>query len=334
MDNSEQINKPQTVIKPDKIANLSSVKYNAKNRIIEIKEDANPAEVINNLPVPPITNPINVYQILEQIGGAESGITSDIKGVSDEETLGIYEGNIREANDRIELFNKYISEGYKDFAILYKEGVEDNLTKSKAVEIIGNEGLEIKKITRTDVKLNGKDYDVVIESSLSDARNDLVDKRNKLTFLNANTGSQIVNQKVLFEKGGTIVGFNEDDIKEMLDTNDFSVIRILSEADRIFQDLRNGKSVDVFREADTGFLQRLNDLLRRYTNKLSREQFTRVLQYISEIIPIVDRNMARRISDQLSQEGLMEQELKVGPGNVNIQEPVEIKQPTGEPILR
>lgn len=319
MDNSEQINKPQMVINPDKISNLSDIKYKPENRIILLNQDVKDTrEAMNTFPSPSISNPMSVYETLERIVGIESGITQDIKGVSEEETLGIYEGNVEQASDRIELKNNNISYGYREFGILYKEGIEQDLTKEKAVEIIGNNGLEVRKITRADIKATGKDYNIIIESSLSEARSDFRDRRNKMTFINAYRGAEFVNQKSLFEKGGKMVNFEEEDIKEMLNTNDFSTMRILSEADRIFQDLRKGKKFEIFREADTGFLQRLNDLLTRYTNELDNKQYDRVINYIGTIMPIVDENMARMMFKEVPQEAM-----RVGAGKVEIEQPVE-----------
>jgi hypothetical protein len=327
IDNSEQTNKPQTIIKPDKIQNLHQLKYNEKSRYIQIDEDASPNEVVNALPVAPLQNAMNVYEMLEKIAQFESGITADVRGVSDEDVLGIYEGNLQQASDRIGLYNKNISDGYREFGILYKEGIDDNLTKPQAVEIMGAEGLEVKKITRKDVRPDGKDYDVVIESSSTDAKNDNIDKKNKLTFINAYKGSEDINQKVLFEKGANIVGFDEDDVKEMLNTQDFSIVRVLREADRIYQDLIKGREVELYNEADTGFQQRLLDLKIRNKNNITIEQDSRVENYMKEIMPIVERNMARRLSNKLAEQGQMEQEIKAG-GNLELQEPVEEGIPT------
>ena len=89
LDNSEQINRPQTAVNVDYVRNLAQVRYR-KDGYIEIEGNVDVNRVLQTRQTPPIQGPFMVYDKLEQIAEAESGVTSDMKGTSDEETLGIY----------------------------------------------------------------------------------------------------------------------------------------------------------------------------------------------------------------------------------------------------
>jgi hypothetical protein len=198
LDNSEQINRPQTAVNVDYVRNLAQVRYR-KDGYIEIEGNIDVNKVLQTRQTPPIEGPFKVYDKLEQIVETESGVTADVKGTSDEDTLGIYEGNLMQAGDRFGLLNKSYAEGYYRFAVLHKEGVMQDLKKKMAVQILGPMGLEIEMVSARDLKPFQNDYDILVESSIAEAQSNLADSKNKLTFLGSYKGDQTINQKVLYD---------------------------------------------------------------------------------------------------------------------------------------
>ena len=304
LDNSEQINKPQTAVNVDYVRNLAQVKYR-KDSYIEIEGNVDVNRVIQTRVTPALEAPIVVYDKLESIAQGESGVTADAKGTSDTETLGVYEGNLMQAGDRFGLLNKSYAEGYYRFAELHKEGVMQHMRKKTAVEILGPMGLEIEYVTNRDLKPYKEDYDIMVESSLAEAQSNLADSKNKLTFLGTYKGAPEVNQKVLFETQATISGIDEDTIKRLLDTSAYGEVQVLAEADETFQKLIGGEKVRLYKYANTAFMQRLVDLSDKYDHELTEKQHNAVFAYIEAIMPIVEKNMARSIADQVSKAGGM-----------------------------
>lgn len=304
LDNAEQINKPQTAVNVDYVRNLAQVKYR-KDSYIEIEGNVDVNRVIQTRVTPSIDTPMVVYDKLETIAQAESGVTAAAKGVSDEETLGIYEGNLMQAGDRFGLLNKSYAEGYYKFAELHKEGVMQHLKKKMAVEILGPMGLEIEYVTARKLKPYTEDYDILVESSIAEAQSNLADAKNKLTFLGTYKGDETINQKVLFETQATISGIDEDTIKRMLDTSDYGEVSILAEADETFQQLIKGEEVRYYKYANTAFMQRLVDLSDKYDHELTPAQHDAVFAYIEGIQPIVEKNMARDLADKAAKAGVM-----------------------------
>lgn len=302
LDNSEQINRPQTAVNVDYVRNLAQVRYR-KDGYIEIEGNVDVAKVLQTRQTPPIEGPFKVYDKLESILETESGVTAGVKGTSEEDTLGIYEGNLQQAGDRFGLLNKSYAEGYYRFAVLHKEGVMQDLKKKMAVQILGPMGLEIEMVSYRDLKPYQEDYDILVESSIAEAQSNLADKKNKLTFLSAYKGDQTINQKVLFETQASIAGVDDDTIKRLLDTSDYNAIEIVAQAEEAFQLILSGDTPPKYKDANTAFLQRLIDLSDKYDHELTPEQHDALFAYMEQIKPIVENNMARTISMNMAKAG-------------------------------
>jgi hypothetical protein len=304
LDNSEQINRPQTAVNVDYVRNLAQVRYR-KDGYIEIEGNIDVNKVLQTRQTPPIEGPFKVYDKLEQIVETESGVTADVKGTSDEDTLGIYEGNLMQAGDRFGLLNKSYAEGYYRFAVLHKEGVMQDLKKKMAVQILGPMGLEIEMVSARDLKPFQNDYDILVESSIAEAQSNLADSKNKLTFLGSYKGDQTINQKVLFETQAAIAGVDDDTVKRLLDTGDYNALEVVAQADEAFQLIIGGHKAPLYKDANTAFLQRLHDLSDKYDHELTTEQHSAIFSYIDQITPIVEKNAARSVVAESAKAGLI-----------------------------
>lgn len=326
LDNSEQINRPQTAVNVDYVRNLAQVRYR-KDGYIEIEGNVDVNRVLQTRQTPPIEGPFKVYDKLESIVESESGVTAAVKGNSEEETLGIYEGNLMQAGDRFGLLNKSYAEGYYRFAVLHKEGVMQDLKKKMAVQILGPMGLEIEQVSARELKPYKEDYDILVESSLAEAQSNLADSKNKLTFLGAYKGDQTINQKVLFETQATIAGLDDDTIKRLLDTSDYNAIEIVAQADEAFQMIIGGQKPPLYKDANTAFLQRLNDLANKFSHELTTEQHSAVMDYAQEISAIVEQNAARTIMEEQAKLGALDEG---GTGGGGMVDATGLKDPTLE----
>jgi hypothetical protein len=304
LDNSEQINRPQTAVNVDYIRNIAQVRYR-KDGYIEIEGDADVNRVIQTRQTPPIEGPFKVYDKLESIVESETGVTADVRGTSDEDTLGIYEGNLMQAGDRFGLLNKSYAEGYYRFAVLHKEGVMQDLKKKMAVQILGAKGLDIEMVSARDLKPFQDDYDILVESSIAEAQSNIADSKNKLTFLGAYKGDQNINQKVLFRTQASIAGIEDDTVNRLLDMSEYAATEVIAEAEESFQLLIGGHKVPFYKDATTAFLQRLHDLSDKYDHELNPEQHAVVFAYMDGVVPVVEKNAARSVVMQASKEGLI-----------------------------
>lgn len=304
IDNGEQINKPQRAVDVSSIENVADLVYR-RNGIIRINPGVDINKSFKILETPEITTPIQVYNTLETIQQIESGVTAAAKGVAEEDKVGIYEGNQAATADRYGVANKSYSQGYKRFAMLWKDGVEEHLTTKTAVKILGPKGLEETVfISKRDVKPQA-DWNIIIESNNAEAQADAVDKRNKLEFLAGYKDDPTINQKQVFEKSASIVGFSSDDIRQFLDVSEYGTADMISEAERDLEDLLNKKIIEPNENADTAYVSHLLGYVRDHKEDMDEDTFVLIMDYIARTEEIVVRNMGTRMIDEQSKAGLM-----------------------------
>lgn len=304
LDNVDRVNKPQRKVDVGAIENLADLVYK-RNGIIRFKAGADVNKSFQIVETPSIDTPLKIYDKLESIQQLQSGITAGVKGDSTEDKVGIYEGNIAQAADQFNLLNKSYTKGYKRFAKLYWYGVEDHLTKKVAVKILGPKGLEKTVfVGRRDVKPQA-DYQVLIRSSNAEARADLADKKNKMTFLGSYKGDQTINQRVLFETQADIVGLESDVTRALLDVQNEGKAEIIAEAERDIEEILNGKIIEPNMNANTAYANHFIDYLKDHQEDMDEDTFILFQDYLSRTEPIIARNVGTALTNELAKVGGM-----------------------------
>lgn len=310
LDNAERINKPQKKVDVSKVMNLADLIYR-RNGIIRFKPGTNVNEAFQTVDTPSIDTPLMVYDKLETIQQLESGITAGVKGDSDEDKVGIYEGNIAQAADQFRLLNKSYSRGYKRFAKLYWYGIMDHLKMKVAVKILGPKGLEKTVfVGKRDVKPQS-DYEIIIKSSDAEASADSTDKRNKVNFLDRWVNNALVNQKVLFEEEATIIGIDPDRIRALLDTQDVGTAEIISEAERDIESLLDGKIIEPNMNANVAYANHFIEYLKDHQEDMDEETFALFQAYMMSLEPIIVNNTGTALMNQKAKIGMVEGEVPV-----------------------
>lgn len=305
LDNAEQINKPQKVVNVGAIENLAELKYR-RDGYIKVKKDFNVEQAVQTIRVPSINTPIDVFRLLEGIQEKASGVTAGTKGLSDEDKVGIYEGNQANAADRFGFLNKSYSFGYKRFAKLYELGVREHLVKKVAVDILGPNGVEIIDISRRDIFRKNEDFGILVESSGAELAMSAVEQRTKLSFLQSQVNNPLQNPQKAYEIQATIAGFDEDTIRQLQDTTDFGDAGLMSEAERDIESILDYGKLSPNQKANTAYKQRFVDYMRDNQEKISINQFTNLADYVLKLDDIINRNMVRRANQALSQPSLPE----------------------------
>lgn len=294
LDNAEQINKPQRVVDVTMVEDLASLKYR-RDGIIKSKGDVTRA--VKELPIQSINTPIEVFNILEGIQEKSSGLTAASKGIADEDKVGIYEGNQANTADRFGLINKAYAFGYKSFATLYEAGVKEHLTKKIAVDILGPDGVEIEEVSRKDIFWKGDTFNVLVESSNAELALSEMDKRLKLGFLAANQMNPIQNPKKAYETSATINGFTEEEIRQLMDTQEFGDADLMSEAERDIEMILEGDKIEVNRKANIAYKQRFVDYVLDNTEDIDKVQFSALNSYIAQLQPVIEKNLVTSLVD-------------------------------------
>lgn len=298
VDNAEAINKPQRVVNVNAIENLAELKYR-KNGIIRTTGDYDINRVYQAIKTPSITTPIEVYKLLESIQQKSSGVTDGEAGVEDTDgRLGIYEGNKEATADRFGLLNKSYSFGYKRFAELYQIGVDDNLITKQAVDIMGPDGIETKKISRRDIFRKTDEFIIKVEASNAEFLSSIRERDSKIKFLQGEANNEGVNQKKSFELRAKLAGLSDDDIKELQDVDFFGNSKVMSECDRDIEMLLDGEKTPLNELANNAYKQKMVNYLRDHKEDITMDQFKRIADYIVRLEDIIITNETRKMREE------------------------------------
>jgi len=298
LDNAEAINRPMKVVNSSAIEDLAQLKYRRDGNIIT-KGDYDASKAIQVIQTPSINTPIEVFNLLENINDKDSGVNSAGKGVEDTDgRVAIYEGNQAAAADRFGLLNKSYSFGYDRFAKLYEDGVRTHLIKKVAVDILGTGGVEVTNVNKRDLFKKGDKYGILVESSANDVSNDIQERTIKNNFLIGQVQNPEVNQKKVFELQAKIVGFTEDEIKELQDVSAFGNQELMSEAERDIESILDKDDIKPNRNANNAYRQRILDFMNDHEEDIDFETFQRFEAYFNTLEPIVMKNEARALEAQ------------------------------------
>lgn len=310
LDNAEQINRPMKGVVGDAVKNLNALRY-GRDKTVRFKKGTDMRTAVKVFETAPLETPLAVYNTLEGIGALTSGVTPDVQGQSDEEKVGIYEGNLQQVADRMGLLNKSYADGYYRFAKLFYHGVREHLTRKYAIEVVGADGVQLEEITGKDIK-GFAEYGIDVEASDAELQASMNDQKNKLTFLAAQTQNTAINQKKRTEMEATIAGFNQDEIRSLMDVSEFADSELLSEASRDIENILKGKEVKANIAANNAYKARIVDYMTDNYEHLDEETWERFVQYILDIEPYVVTNTVRKANQVRAQRGELELALARG----------------------
>jgi hypothetical protein len=176
---------------------------------------------------------------------------------------------------------------------LWKNGVREHLIKKVAIEVLGPEGIETKDITRRDIFYKNDDYSIVVDASDAELTASVAQQKNKLSFLTQNSLNPLVNQSKNFEFQAKTVGFNDEEIKELMDKTSYGNSKIMSEAERDLEYLLDGKDIKPNKNANLAYKQKFVNFLKDHEEDMNEEEFRRVVAYIEKLESVIIENDMR-----------------------------------------
>lgn len=300
IDNAEAVNKPQKAVNVGAIKNLSEIKYK-KNGLVKVNKDFDVNKAIQILPVASIETPIKVFEVLEGIIEKSGGATSGDSGSADNNSgtkVAIYKGNQANSADKYGLLNKSYSFGYDRMSTLYEWGVRENLIKKVAVDILGPNGIEIKEISKRDIFRKDENFGVLVESSNAELALSDQEREAKIAFLGENSENPVQNPKKAYEIAAEVAGFDEETIRQLMDTSDFGDAKIMAEAERDIELILDGKKIKPNPRANTAYKQRVVDYMQDHKEDMDDKTFNALIDYVISLEPVIMQNMSRQAMEQ------------------------------------
>lgn len=305
---NQMIDLAELIIDPMKIINTSKMinKAQAKTKpggTIEVRDTDDLNKIIQFVKFADIQTPKVIYDTLDAIGQSESGVTGGMRGLSEEDKVTIYEGNQANAADRFGFVNKSYANGYKRHAYLWLYGAQMNLKEPMAIDMLGADGVEIEEITNKDLR-GFSEFVPVVESSDAESSSDAKDRKQKFEFLQELKGDPAYNQKKITEKQAILVGFTADDIREILDPEQYGTEDLMSEAARDIEYILEGKDVQPNLDANMAYMKKVIDWTKDHYEQMTPELTSRFDAYIQALDGIVTYNATRSMLNKISDEQL------------------------------
>jgi hypothetical protein len=308
LDNAEQINKPMKYVDVSAIEDLAQLKYR-KNGYVKVKGGMDPNKAVRMVETQSITTPIEVFKILDAIQDRASGVTPGVAGMADTDGRAtIYEGNQANAADRFGLFNKTYAFGYARFANLWEQGVREHLVKREAVDILGPEGIEVDMISRRDIFRKSDKFAVLIESSNAELMLSEQKRRTQVAFLSAMMNNPTVNQKELVSVLANKALLEPEEIRRLLDVDNYASAEVMSEAARDVEDILDGKMPRPNRVANAAYKQYFVNYMQDHEEDMDMEQMMRMVQYIRSLDEVIVANTVRQAREDAQKQMMTEDE--------------------------
>jgi hypothetical protein len=301
-DNNEQINQPMKGFDVGAIKNPAALKWR-RNGNIPFKKGTNMDRAFKVFTPSPLTNNVQMYNLLDQIAQVESGVTADTKGLSDQDTLGIYEGNLQASADRLGLLNRSYADCYNRLGLLYYNGLKEHLNSKVAIKMIGSRGVEYTEITKAGVIPNGREFDITVSSADVNVASDTAESKNKLDFLGRYKDDPTKNGEAMFETEAEIVGFDSDQIRRFNDKENTGDAEVISQAANDFQMMIQGETLEKpYSGATTGYKQYMVNELTSLADNVKPEIQETIIEYIASLEQVVVRNTVVKAKQQITSE--------------------------------
>ena len=249
---------------------------------------------------------LNMLTFLRNWTGTDTGINPSVQGQASEEKVGIYFGNIQQAQERFGLLNKSYGEAHEQLGIRYDWGAYENMPESFAVKLIGLEGIEWEETIKKEDKDN--DFEVAVENPNANAEKDMLKTQTQeKTFAALMARPELLSQiniKWLTENLLRMGQFTEEQIRVAMDVMNYGDQIVLAEAAQAIKDIVSGERPDKLnRKATTGFVEKILNF-ERDTDDLDEETRETLLAYANAHLPIAQQNMVRKAVGLMMQGGM------------------------------
>lgn len=243
---------------------------------------------------PQLNGTIDLVNWLDNMVGQKTGITAAAQGKADEEKVGIYFGNMQQVADRLGLVNKSYAACHEALGRRYLWALSEHLNRRTAVRILGANGLTWDYLIKREIN---PEMDILVEGGSAELQADMLKKKEQQTALAAVTSSELLlgasNPKWILEKTLLAGGFDEEEVRQAMDVENYSNREVLLRAAEAIDDIINGREVKIYRGANTAFQQKILDFATEEAE--DKEIYVALINYMQAHDEIVLENMNRKM---------------------------------------
>lgn len=203
---------------------------------------------------------INLMKFMDDITGLKTGITPSAQGETEDKRVGIYFGNLQQVADRLGLYNKSYSECYGRLGRKYYFGLRQHVKSNRMmVRMVGLRGYNWEELTKEDLN-PVQDFNIEIVGGQAQAQLDEILKKTKTDSLIAASPLGKINPEAFTEEILRNGGWEEGQIKRLMDMQSYGSEEMMSIAEQAVQDIvYNNKEPKLYRKATYFFMQYILD---------------------------------------------------------------------------
>ena len=242
----------------------------------------------------------DLYNLLENMNAQGTGITPEAQGTTEKDKKAtVYIGDMQQVADRMGLFNKLYSAFYQKLGILYANGLKENYTEETAINVLGDDGIDMEKLLKEDtmpsydVSVRGFNNEVQMKTLIAERKNKVLGEL--LVSGMINTTEAI---KFILENSE----FKSDEIQRLLDKENEGSMKSIVEAKDENQKILKKKMVEPNRAASIIHIRTHLDFVKN--NKLEPSEEIAILQHAELEVPIAIKNVSKDIIKRQSNENI------------------------------
>ena len=350
LDNREKKNYGQRAYDPTVFPDPSQLEWRPDG-LVEVEAGITNTQSISagiyefTIPDLPEAGTIDLMKFMDDITGLKTGITPSAQGASDEKRVGIYYGNLQQVADRLGLYNKSYSESWGRVGRKYYLGLRQFVKSNKMmVRMIGTRGYNWQELVKDDVNPT-QDFNIEIVGGQAMVQLDEMLKKTKTDSLIAITKLGRFNPDVVTEEILRNGGWEEGQIKRIMDMQSYGTDDMISIAEQAIQDIvYNNKQPKLYRKATYFFMQYILDKADEiFDHKdVTLQEYQTLLQYVAAHRDFAIYNSMKQVRMQEAMMGAMPGETSVpgaesghtaGPGEATATGAVIPGSPTGRDMV-
>ncbi len=291
--NREKQNKGQKAYDAEMFLDTEALDDPAVDTLIpaKVKPGKTVAGGIHEFTVPGLGGTISFVEFLNQFIGSKTGGSPGAQGVSDKnKKVGIFFGELEQANQFIGTKNKSYNEAQEELALKYAQGLYQNLDdRGMEIQIMGASGIEWERLTKYELRKRGSlNMDVTITGGSEEEELKEVERQKKIQIL----GSLVtVNPEWRDKEAMKQAGYSEEEIREAFSTETASSKKLISQAYMAIEDMEMGRNARMNRDATARFIQTIIDYAKSVD--ISEELFNKLFDYAMAHVGIASENTAR-----------------------------------------
>ena len=263
LNNIMRQNQPMKAVDPSVFPDPNELKWRMPDQLVLTNPGSNPQAGLYTFQTPNLTASIDLVTYLDQFVGRKTGVNAEAQGAPNTDVkVGVYYGNIKEAEDRIGLVEKNYNESYAEKGYRYFWGLRNQIKEQKLIQMIGKNGVNWDMITKDELK-KSSDFDVIITGGTAEAEANAVKQKQMgeaIAQLTANpTTLGKLSPAWIVEHTLQLAGFDKDDIRRALESDSNYDEDLMSDCAESIQMILEGRMPRLNRGANVSFIKKLYD---------------------------------------------------------------------------